>query len=250
MAGLFAMGCLVAVRDTSAQNFSENFNNVNNLGAAGWFTFNLSNSPGTINYFQGNTSFFNAQAGPNNSYIAADYQGTTGTTGNETQSQWLLTPQLNLHNGDTFSFWTRTDSPVNFPDRLEVRLSTSGASTNVGNGPTTVGAFGTLLLSINPTLTTTGYPTSWTQFTVTVSGLAGNTTGRFAFRYFVTNGGPNGRNAFYIGIDTVNYSDTVVPEPATWFMAAGALGALGFFGWRRAQSPALALVRVPLRRVS
>ena len=244
MAGVIAMGCLMAGRTAWAQNFSENFNNVGGLGASGWYSFNLSTSAGTINYFQGNTGFFNAQAGPNNSYIAANYQGSTGTTGNETQSQWLLTPQLNLHNGDTFTFWTRTDNPVNYPDRLEIRLSTNGASTNVGNGPLTVGDFGSLLLSINPTLTTTGYPTSWTQFTVTVSGLAANMTGRFAFRYFVTNGGPVGRNAFYIGIDTVNYSDTVVPEPATWFMAAGALSALGFFGWRRLQQPAMALARV------
>jgi hypothetical protein len=93
---------------------------------------------------------------------------------------------------------------------LEVRLSTNGASTNVGTGAA-VGDFTTLLLSINPTLTTTGYPTSWTQFTVTISGLPAPTSGRIAFRYYVTSGGPTGTNSDYIGIDNVVYTPYVCP---------------------------------------
>lgn len=58
-----------------------------------------------------------------------------------------------------------------------------------------------MLLSVNPSLITGVYPTSWTKFTATVSGLAGPTSGRVAFRYFVTNGGPSGANSDYIGID-------------------------------------------------
>lgn len=54
---------------------------------------------------------------------------------------------------------------------------------------------------MNPSLITGVYPTSWTKFTATVSGLAGPTSGRVAFRYFVTNGGPSGANSDYIGID-------------------------------------------------
>lgn len=77
------------------------------------------------------------------------------------------------------------------------------------------------MLDINPTLTTTGYPNVWTQFTVTVSGVASATTGRLAFRYFVDNGGPNGANSDYIGIDTVGFfcvtpspTPSVTPTPA------------------------------------
>jgi hypothetical protein len=44
-----------------------------------------------------------------------------------------------------------------------------------------------------------------TKFTVAVPNLASATTGRFAFRYFVTNAGSNGSNSDYIGIDTVQY---------------------------------------------
>ena len=58
-----------------------------------------------------------------------------------------------------------------FPDRLQVRISTNGASTNVGSTATGVGDFTTLLLDINLNYTTNGYPNVWTQFTVTLSGL-------------------------------------------------------------------------------
>jgi len=111
------------------------------------------------------------------------------------------------------TFWTRTVTTPFLPDRLQVRMSTSGASTNVGATATSVGDFTTLLLDINPTYTTTGYPNTWTQFTVTVSGLVSPTTGRMAFRYFVENGGPNGVNSDYIGIDTVQYTCNQPPTP-------------------------------------
>jgi hypothetical protein len=89
---------------------------------------------------------------------------------------------------------------------MEVRLSTNGASTNVGTGSTAVGDFTTLLTSINPGLVTGGYPAAWTEYTITISGLGGATSGRLAFRYFVTGGGPSGDNSNFIGIDTFSYT--------------------------------------------
>ena len=64
--------------------------------------------------------------------------------------------------------------------------------------------------------TTTGYPTAWTNFTVTLSNITAPVEGRLAFRYFVENGGPNGVNSDYIGIDTVQYGcngSLVTPTP-------------------------------------
>ena len=39
---------------------------------------------------------------------------------------------------------------------------------------------------------------------VEVSGLEASTSGRFAFRYFVTEAGPTGTNSDFIGIDTAS----------------------------------------------
>ena len=53
---------------------------------------------------------FPAQWGAATSYIAANFNNTTGT---DTISNWLLTPPVTLQNGATMSFWTRT---VDVPD--------------------------------------------------------------------------------------------------------------------------------------
>jgi hypothetical protein len=127
-----------------------------------------------------------------------------------TISNWLLTPEITMNNGDTFSFWTRRTGS-GWEDRLQVRLSTNGGSTDVGATATSVGDFTDLLLDINPTYAPGGYPTVWTEYTITISGLSGPTNGRLAFRYFVENGGPSGANSDYIGIDTVSYTSTFVP---------------------------------------
>jgi hypothetical protein len=112
------------------------------------------------------------------------------------------------------TFYTRTVDVPQFPDRLQVRLSTNGTSTNVGTTAYEVGDFSVLMLDINPNLTTAGYPSVWTQFTVTVSGVASPTTGRLALRYFVPEGGTSFLNGDYIGIDQVQFfCTTPAPSP-------------------------------------
>jgi hypothetical protein len=182
---------------------TEGFDNISTLPGAGWAQINRSSPLGTTGWFQGNSSVFPAQSGAANSYIAANFNNGSGTA---TISNWLLTPPLTLQNGGQLTFWTRTASPVQFPDRLQVRMSLNGSSTDVGATATDVGDFTTLLLDINPTYTLVGYPIVYTQFTVNLSGIGAPTAGRLAFRYFVENGGPNGANSSYIGIDTVQYS--------------------------------------------
>lgn len=196
-----------------SQAFTENFDDITTLSGSGWAMYNNSTPVGLIaNWFQGSAISaggpFDAYNGATNAYIAANYNFVTGAN---TISGWLITPNRTFKNGDVITFYTRKPSPDNYPDRLEVRLSTNGASTNVGATNTSVGDFTTLLTSVNGGLVTGVYPTTWTQYTVTISGLSAPTSGRIAFRYFVTNGGPSGANSDYIGIDNVVYTPYVCP---------------------------------------
>ena len=193
---------------THAQSFTEGFENIANM--TDWFVANNSDSPSpTFGWGAGNPATFPAQAGAG--YLSCNYQTTTAVSG-ATISNWLFTPSRVFNNGDVITFYTRRTSS-NYPDRLQVRLSTNGPIANVGNTSTSVGDFTNLLLDINPTLTVGGYPSTWTQYTITISGLAAPTSGRIAFRYFVTNAGSNSTNSDYIGIDSYTYTSTL-PAPS------------------------------------
>ena len=86
--------------------------------------------------------------------------GPTSTIIRAVVSNWLILPELTLNNLNTFSFATRSAGA--FPDRLEVRLSTNGSSTSLGD-------FSTLLLTLNPALNPGGYPTDWTTYTINLA---------------------------------------------------------------------------------
>ena len=202
-----------------AQSFTEGFDDISLLAGNGWFIQNNSTPVGSISWFQGTSTTatptpgpFNAYTGVANSYIGVNFN-STGSTG--TISNWLGTPNRTLRNGDVLSFYTRKPTigsgQTDYPDRLEVRLSTNGASSNVGTGATGTGDFSTLLLSVNPTLVANVYPQVWTQYTITLSGLPAPTSGRMAFRYFVTGAGSLGSNSDYIGIDQVVYTPYTCP---------------------------------------
>lgn len=215
---------VLCMKFVSAQAFTENFDNIATLAGSGWYQQNNSAPAGTNPvWFQGNPPSaggpFIAYNGADNAYIACNYNSTSGAG---TISNWLVTPNRTFRNGDVITFYTRKyDVGQDYPDRMEVRLSTNGSSTNVGSGASAVGDFTTLLVSVNPSLIVGGYPRQWTQYTITISGLPAPTSGRIAFRYYITNGGPSGTNSDYIGLDNVVY--TPYTCPAFTMTASGAL---------------------------
>jgi hypothetical protein len=192
----------------------EDFADITTLAGAGWSLQNLSNPIGTTDWFQGNDATFPSQAGAPTAYIGANFNNTTGGAG--LISNWLLTPEVNFGTGAELRFWTRVPTGGSqFPDRLEVRVSAAGASTDVGADNTTVGDFTTTLTVINPNLDATagvcppgtgGYPEDWCEIVITnAEGLPTTGTGRVGFRYFVDEAGPTGNNSNFIGIDTVSF---------------------------------------------
>ncbi len=228
--------CLVGLTcAVGAQAQTEGFDNVPSLFTTG--SWNQTNSSDPINlqnvnpWVQGDpaNSGIIAHSGADNSYIAADYSAvdTEGTI-----SAWLFAPSRTWENGDVVSFFTTTATGSTYADRLQLRLSTSGPSTYVGNTADSVGSYSNLLLDINPNLDPTGYPQVWTQYSATISGLSSPTTGRLAFRYYVTDGGSLGANSNIVALD--DYKVAAVPEPATW--AAFGLGATGLLLRRRRNS--------------
>lgn len=164
---------------------------------AGWTTLNLSSPIGTESWFTGNPAAFTSFNGPDNGYIAVNFQSGAGTA---TLNNWLMAPPVTVQNGDEVSFYTRAGGST-YPDKLELRQSALGASSTNPSGLTNVGSYTTLCLTINPNLTVTGYPAVWTKYTYIVSGLVGQVSCRFALRYTVPSGGPNGANSDYIGVD-------------------------------------------------
>ena len=193
-----------------SQSFTENFDDITALAGNGWYMQNNSSVLGMTNWFQGDSTQFGSYNGTGNSYIAADKNNASGAND---ISNWLVTPNITIRNGDVITFYTRKISQDTLADRLQLRMSRNGSSTNVGalGNAADVGDFTTLLIDINPALITGVYPLVWTQYTATISGLPAPVSGRFAFRYFVTNGGPAGTSSEYIGIDNFVYTSVCQP---------------------------------------
>jgi hypothetical protein len=217
----------------AVSTLTEGFENVAGLSASGWAFQNNSNpapfvTTPTANWGQGVAGNpVNAQSGPNASYIFVGTESTGGDVDgfNGQVSNWLITPELDFSQGGTFSFWTRTfqGNPAN--ERVDVRLSNAGASTNVGTTPTDVGDFTTLLQTVGSLTAPLAYPGSvsggvYQQFTLNIAPTVG--TGRIAFNYVGNDGGPNGTTSQFIAIDTASFAP--VPEPATVLGTPMALG--------------------------
>lgn len=210
----------IAAGTADAQVFTEHFDG-SSLLPSGWASVNTSPAgPGSSPDWQqtpGSALDWSPKDGAG--YVTIGYNATIGAND---ISVYLLSPEMPMSNGDTISFWTRTQDNPTYPDRLSVVLNTSAGSAPEG--------FTSTLLTINPNLTTTDYPSTWTQYTVTVSGLPetnSTTNGRFAFLYNPINGGPSGDNSDRIGVDEVNY--TPVPSPGS----AALLGLGGLICGRR-----------------
>lgn len=199
LAGLLAALAGVAVMNTAvaAPLLSEGFNDIGALPGAGWVLINDSVPPGGSGWFQGRPGFgsFPAAAGPANSYIAANFNNAAfgGSISN-----WLLTPELALFNGESLHFALRLLGD-GLLDRVEVYFSDGGDSVALGDF--------SLLSAYSSTV-----DTGWIAHSVIVGGLGAPASGRFAFRYVVDDTSLNGN---YIGIDSVSVAPNALPAPGS-----------------------------------
>ncbi len=115
-------------------------------------------------------------------------------------SSWLITPVLSVKNGDKISFYTRSDTTGSYTERMQVLMNKS-ASENTGTYASSVCSFSSVLLDINSAQAVSGYPTTWTRYEYTFSGISGKTDTRIAFRHYVA----NTTNAKGIGIDQFKF---------------------------------------------
>jgi hypothetical protein len=188
------------------QSFSTSFESMDSLKNQGWVFTNLSDNPSTGWTIQPETSWgLGPVDGSNllddNPFIATvdPYDTLTGTG---VISDWLISKPILFQNGDKISFYTVSHGSIgygiygSYPDRLQLRLNTFNTSDSIGSSASDVGNFTTPLIDINPVYKTSppgDYPSTWTQYTATISGLNEPDSGRFALRYFLPlNGGANG----------------------------------------------------------
>lgn len=227
---LLSFSLLALSLSGNAQNlFSQGFDTGTDLEFEDWVLTNQS-TPATIaqwtvaNFtaptattpFGGLTP--NGQAGGLNSFVLVNYASTgvidptTGAaSGSGDISNWMITPAINVKDGDIVSFWTRkgTSGTTDYPDRLELRMSTAATTVVPSTGATDLGSFTTLGVSVNPNLVAGFvYPKVWTKYSFVVTGVPTAADVKFAFRYFVTNGGNAGTNSDIIGVDTFSVDRT------------------------------------------
>ncbi len=238
---LLSLALLASIGTLKAQNVYNYGFTTGNAGLAtdGWQTTNQSN-PATVRVWTVPAAVFTttfdggAQSLPASSFAIVDYTsvgvliaGPVGSSGSGPISNWLISPEITVKNGDVISFYTRkalistSTTAVDYPDRLQLRMSTDGAFTiNPSTGPTDIGTFSTLLVDVNPTLVAGVYPRTWTKYSYTVVGIATPTSVKFAFRYFVTSGGAEGANSDRIGLDTFSVDTPEACAPPTVIVAS------------------------------
>lgn len=202
---LFVLTPFLGISQTNVYNYGFSGTTAD-MTTAGWTQVNRSSPTGASTFLvptAANTAFVGGgYTGGSTSFVLVNYNSTTGAG---TISNWLFTPVITVQNGDVVSFYTRKGgdgTTTIYPDNLQFRMSTNGAFTaDPATGATSLGDYTNLLVEVNPGLTETDYPFTWTQYTYTITGLSGPTDVKFAFRYYVTDGGPSGNNSDIIGID-------------------------------------------------
>lgn len=181
-------GGIPAVAVAYSDDFSQP-NDTNGLKARGYLPYYRGTGPQgtTASWFQGNTANWGDFNSGTNEFVHSNFNSVTGANNID---NWLVLPALNVISGDVISFYSRSFLNSTFPDSIRVMYSAAGDSTPEGLTWVELGRF-----KVN----TTG---AWLQSTFIAP--ANGATARFAIRYAVVDGGPQGSNSDIIGIDQLD----------------------------------------------
>jgi hypothetical protein len=142
-------------------------------------------------WFQGNAvDLFPALNGPDTGYVAANYLVVGGLNNIDS---WLVLPKKNVTATNQLVFYARSPLLSTYPDSIRVMYSAAGDSTPEAIW-TELGRFKTI--------------TNGTWERKVFSAPSSGANARFAIRYTVAGGGPQGNNSDYIGIDSLSIETT------------------------------------------
>jgi len=201
-------------------------NNSDPIGQAGWRTgryeqINLANKKLTAGVYNVGFPAYRATTDPHD-FMSCDITACGNQTGSGNWSAWLISPAVPMKNGDSIIFYTIANdfnvdpnNGISTSDRMEVRLNITDNSSYVGGDTSSVGNFTKVLYDSNPSFAFNnggGHPTTWTRVAKAITGIPGGSVaaGRFAFRYYIHDGGLYGGStgAVYpsvVGIDEVQF---------------------------------------------
>ena len=187
------------VKNTYTEEFAQH---TNVMEIKGWVFKNHSSDPNIEGWHKDytpdakspNVSVLSPAYSDNNDPHAFAYVQGAWT---QTIDIWMLTPPVELKNGDKISFYTKTaqQSPDSI-NLLEIRLNPSDTSSDIGNQPKEIGKFSVLLGKVFE-----DYPKIWTKKEFIVSGLNGTIRSRIALRYYI----PHVSTPGAIGIDVLKF---------------------------------------------
>jgi len=210
---------LVSDNTWTIVNLSGNSQNPNAVGPQTW-------QQGVLQAFNSQNFEFNAGQPPANGYALVNFASAQDDFLQQaTVNNYLLTPELDLSLGGTFTFWTRTVQGADRSNALQV-LAGSGLDVTTFTAQSIFSVtdgtdIGTQIGDFQDTFSYPGAlgSSNWQQYTVTIA-PGGSADGRLAFRFFseADQAGTNGTQAGVIGIDTVSF--VAAPEPTTGFGAA------------------------------
>jgi hypothetical protein len=201
-------------------------NNSDPIGEAGWRTgryeqINLANKKLTAGVVAVGFPAYRATSDPHD-FMSCDITACGNQTGTGNWSAWLISPAVPMKNGDSIIFYTIANdfnvdpsNGLSTSDRLQVRLNITDGSAYVGGDTASVGNFTRVIYDSNPAMNNNisgGHPTTWTRVARAITGIPGGSvaSGRFAFRYYIHDGGLYGGSTASIfpsvvGVDEVQF---------------------------------------------